>query len=455
MCAATHPSRRGSVVVVLLWTISLAAVITTAIQLVAYRQAAMGRDVAARIQARWAARAGIERTIAVMADHTLHPVPSNAFAMVRDMEYVYAGSVANADYSILHHAEGQEFWWGPIDEHSKFNINLNQRGVMLDFFPDMTIDTVVAINDWIDADDEAGELGAERDWYLNRASPYEPRNGPLRHIGELELVAGVWPKYLRAEDWNLNARLDPNEDDAERSWPPDDPDEELDGGWSAYLTTYSRLEGATACGLPRLRRSEASREELQMRLGVDEAQADALIAFGSSRVELETLLTTSLNTYARQSQQEQQQQLQRRIGQAAPPAAAALSDEQLAAAFSELTMRDPEVRRPGKLNINTVPADMLRFFLVTSLGADELIAEEIIYMRTGRPEGITSIVDLREIPELTDTLLLGIARLMDTTSNVYTICSRGRSAATGAEVEIIAVVDRSTVPVRILEYREP
>ena len=192
-----------------------------------------------------------------------------------------------------------------------------------------------------------------------------------------------------------------------------------------------------------------------MRLGVDEAQADALIAFGSSGVELETLLTTSLDIFARQSQQQQQQQQpQRRTGQAAPAPVTALTDEQLAAAFSELTMHDPEVRRPGKLNINTVPADLLRF-LVTSLGADEVIAEEIIYMRSGRPEGITSIIDLRQIAELTDTLLLGIARLMDTTSNVYTICSRGRSQATGAEVEIIAVVDRSTVPVRILEYREP
>ena len=189
-----------------------------------------------------------------------------------------------------------------------------------------------------------------------------------------------------------------------------------------------------------------------MRLGVDEAQADALIAFGSSGVELETLLTTSLSTYARQEQR--QQQLQLRPGQAAPPSVTGLTDEQIAAAFSELTMRDPEVRYPGKLNLNTVPADLLRF-LVTSLGADEVIADEIIYMRSGRPEGITSIVDLREIPELTDNMLLGIARLMDTTSNVYTICSRGRSQATGAEVEIIAVVDRSTVPVRILEYREP
>ena len=447
--------------VVVLWTISLAAVITTAVQLVAYRQAAMGRDVAARIQARWAARAGIERTIAVMADHTQLPVPGDAFAMVRHMEYVSEDSVEGANYAILHHAEGQD-WEGPIDEHSKFNINLDQRGIMWEFFPDMTIDTVVAINDWIDADDEAGELGAERDWYLSRASPYEPRNGPLRTIGELELVAGIWPKYLRGEDWNLNARLDPNEDDAERSWPPDDPDEQLDGGWSAYLTTYSRRDGATASGLPRLRLGEATREELQMRLGIDEVQADALTAFAASGDDLETLLTSLLATDSRQSQRRRETTLtgaaarsaRRSTEQQAEQQDNSLSDAQLAAVFAETTMRDPELRLPGKLNINTVPADFLRF-LVTSLGADEVVADEIIYMRTGRQQGITSITDLREIPELTDAQLVDIARLMGTTSNVYTICSRGRSRFTGAEVEIIVVVDRSTVPIRILEYREP
>ncbi|MHC4107388.1 MAG: hypothetical protein ACYSTY_04800 [Planctomycetota bacterium] len=265
---------------------------------------------------------------------------------------------------------------------------------------------------------------------------------------------------------NLNARLDPNEDDAERSWPPDDPDEQLDGGWSAYLTTYSRRDGATASGLPRLRLDEATREELQMRLGINEVQADALMGFAAGRGEVETLLTTPLAAAADPQAQQQQRQQQSsltgtvdrsarsRTGRPAEQQVNALTNAQLAAVFAETTMRDPELRLPGKLNINTVPADLLRF-LVTVLGADEVVADEIIYMRAGRPEGITSIVDLREIPELTNAQLVDIARLMDTTSNVYTICSRGRSRSTGAEVEIIAVVDRSTLPVRILEYREP
>jgi hypothetical protein len=37
---------------------------------------------------------------------------------------------------------------------------------------------------------------------------------------------------------------------------------------------------------------------------------------------------------------------------------------------------------------------------------------------------------------------------------VFTITSRGRSGSTGLEVEITAVVDRSQLPARILEYRE-
>ena len=44
--------------------------------------------------------------------------------------------------------------------------------------------------------------------------------------------------------------------------------------------------------------------------------------------------------------------------------------------------------------------------------------------------------------------------MFTTTSNVFTVTTRGRSQATGLEVEMIVVVDRSTLPVRIIEYRE-
>ena len=72
MIASNHiivpHTRRGSVVVVVLWSIALAALLVSSVQLIGYRQAAIGTEAVARVQARWAARGGIEYTIAVMAD---------------------------------------------------------------------------------------------------------------------------------------------------------------------------------------------------------------------------------------------------------------------------------------------------------------------------------------------------------------------------------------------------
>ena len=36
------------------------------------------------------------------------------------------------------------------------------------------------------------------------------------------------PEFVRGEDWNLNGRLDPNEDDGDISYPPDNSDGKLD-----------------------------------------------------------------------------------------------------------------------------------------------------------------------------------------------------------------------------------
>jgi hypothetical protein len=47
-----------------------------------------------------------------------------------------------------------------------------------------------------------------------------------------------------------------------------------------------------------------------------------------------------------------------------------------------------------------------------------------------------------------------LARYFTTTSNVYTIAARGRSLVSGIEVEMIVRVDRSDIPIRIIEYRE-
>ena len=106
--------RRGSVVIAVLWAIAIAAIITSSVQLFSQRQAILGREALERVQARWAARAGIEATFEVMTDHTTKPRDDDALAMIRDMYHVSGGQTLNASYSILHHVDGRDFG-GPMD----------------------------------------------------------------------------------------------------------------------------------------------------------------------------------------------------------------------------------------------------------------------------------------------------------------------------------------------------
>lgn len=460
--------RRGSVVVIVLWAIAVAAIVTSSVQLFSYRQATLGRDALERVQARWAARAGLENTFEVMNDHTLKPREDDALAMIRDMYYVSAGDTINASYTIMHHVDGRDFG-GPMDEHSKFNLNREDDRALLLALDDMSLEVLDSVGDWLDQDNEMSALGVERDYYRSLEGPYEPRNGPLQSLAEIELIAGIWPKHFRGEDWNLNNRLDPNENDSARTFPPDTADGILDPGWSGYLTVYSVGDGATASGEPRIRLKDATVDDLVKRCGVEEAQADALIKFGeTSSNTLSDLLFMPLGGGSspdetgggdarggRQGQQQQQQGRQgegqggQNQGQGPNP----LTEKQLRAVLAETCIADPLDRKPGKINLNTVSS---RFFrdILEFINVDESIADEILYMRDSRPQGITSIVDLKKIPNITPQDLQSITRRFDTVSNVYTVSSRGRSWSSGLEVEIIAVVDRSTVPVQIIEYRE-
>ncbi|MCH7799190.1 MAG: general secretion pathway protein GspK [Planctomycetes bacterium] len=448
-----YRQRRGSVILVVMWAIAIGALILSSVQLFSYRHAMLARQALGRIQARWAARGGLEYTIAIMADHTLDPVPGDAFAMVRDMDAIADGRDGIAidgrivgGYDIRHHSDGKD-WWGPMDEHSKININAaidNPR--LLHNLDNISPDVVDAILDWIDEDQDERPLGAERHYYLSLSMPYEPRNAPMRSIAELELVAGVWPDHLRGEDWNLNNRLDPNEDDADRTWPPDEPDQRLDAAWSGILTTYSVSGGLTDSGLARIDLQSTTPEELMERLDITEEQASSLISFGgTANSRLEQLLT-------RQVQQASERSA--RPGGVTSPSTTGpvLTDDELRGVFAETSIGDPRQRRAGKLNINTVSEEVL----LQLLQDREYLADEIIYLRASRPEGIASLVDLIDIPAFQDdpATLEYIAGIMDVSSSVYSITVKGRSRTGDVEVEIFAVVDRSTVPVRILEYRE-
>ncbi len=446
MINAPQAQRRGSVIIIVLWAIGIAAIVTGSVQLFAYRQATLGREALHRIQARWAARSGLESTIASMALHTERPIRDDSFALPLDMEYYSTSKWAeltDAIYDIRHHAEGRD-WAGPQDEHSKININ-GASPTSYELLEDITPDVVAAIVDWLDEDDEPSLLGAEQDWYMSMSSPYKPRNGPFRSIAELELVAGIWPDTLRGEDWNLNSKMDANEDDGQRTLPDDEPDRYLETGWAGRLTAYSVDGGATTSGGPRIYLRRADVQELMERCDLEQLQAETLMAFGKNEENtLLQLLSVELSQIDDRGQ----------VGSAeVNPSVEPLSDEQLISVLAETTMLPLYERVPGKLNINTVSVELIQDLLELE-GFEEAVADEIIYMRNSRVQGITNILDLYDIPDMTPEMVQQLAETFTTSSNVYTVAVKGRSISSDMEVEIIAVVDRSTIPIRILEYRE-
>src|SRR5436190_13062063 len=101
-------ARRGSVIIIVLWAIAIAALITTGVQLFSHRQATLGRESLERIQARWAARAGVEYTLSVMRDYTERPDPDDAFAMARTMGNVAQRDLIGASYDLRHIADRRD-----------------------------------------------------------------------------------------------------------------------------------------------------------------------------------------------------------------------------------------------------------------------------------------------------------------------------------------------------------
>ncbi len=451
---------RGSAIVIVIWAVAIAAVIVAGAQMLAFRQATLGREALAKVEARWAARAGLEETIAVLEYHTEKPEADDARQIFRDLETVADGSLESGEWSIRHSEDGFEKK-GPQDESSKINLNTISKA-QLGQLSGMSLDVSDAIVDFRDVDNSPGMMGAENEFYKNRGLTYGPRNADFRSVAELELVLGAFPESVRGEDANLNGRLDPNENDRSESEPADDADGMLDAGWSGYVTARSHSLQVGASGEPKLYLKDASPEEMVERLTISAEQAGLIKAWATnSTARMEQLLSGNVGNLSAQSQPQNQRggSSAGRSGRSSQGSAGGnqrtsnvpnLDQNQLRRVFQEATLDDPTKPAPGRINVNTALPSVLRIIFVD----DPITADAIMTLRNSKPGGVLALSDLFQSSRVSPDTLSRLGGILDTQSAVFTVTSRGRSASTGLEVEITAVVDRSTLPARILEYRE-
>lgn len=156
--------------------------------------------------------------------------------------------------------ETAELRFGLADESARLNLaalmqwDAHEPGrgrEALLHLPGMTIEQADAILDWMDADDEPREAGAESEFYERIEGAATPRNSVVGTLEELLLVRGVNRELLFGADANRNGLIDAGEGVASTApYRTGTPIETH--GWWAYLTLSSAEANRDASGLPRI-----------------------------------------------------------------------------------------------------------------------------------------------------------------------------------------------------------
>ena len=166
-------------------------------------------------------------------------------------------------YSPTGSEETVEIRFGLQDEASR--VNLNHPGAAdLGQIPRMTPPMVQAVRQVIGGTQSTP--GAPPPAAMDAESPEIPVNGaalleaavssldlplhqgPLASVDELARVPGFSWSLVEGEDANFNGHLDPNEDDGDDHFPPDNHDGHLDHGMGQYFTVLSSDPNRTSQG---------------------------------------------------------------------------------------------------------------------------------------------------------------------------------------------------------------
>ncbi|MFI4859631.1 MAG: general secretion pathway protein GspK [Phycisphaerales bacterium JB063] len=257
---ARDTRQRGAAFII---TLLITTVLASLVLVFAHRmrtQAETATHHAASTQARWIALGALEAVRGDLAD------------AIANGESPYLANVGVAGEPM-----GDGLYWiiapdynddtlqtyGLVGEASKLNLN-NAPVESLIELPGMTEDLAAAIVDWRDEDTETTPGGAESDYYLTRATPYNAKDGNYETLGELAYVRGMDVALLYGEDTNRNGRLDDTEDDGPDHGAEDNADGRLDRGLYGLATVYSVEPNTGLDGEDLININEPSQELAQL-----------------------------------------------------------------------------------------------------------------------------------------------------------------------------------------------
>ena len=454
---------RASVLVGLLWCLALLSVLVIGVLHTARLDLQVAKNYGDVIQARYLALAGIETAKALLYHDAIErkrAAKNHTGALYDAPEYFRDVPLGRGRFRVFRQGrrdEGGGIIYGISDEESRLNLNQAAPDELAKLYG-MTPDVVAAILDWRDEDNAVSPGGAEADYYAALQPPCQPRNGRFETTRELLMVRGVSSDLFAGEDANQNGLLDPEEDDGDNSYPPDNRDGILDAGWSANLTVDSSARNQNAAGEDRVNIQEADEKALASVRGISPDLAKAIVASrGQNRLEslADLLDLTPANP--------QNQQATPAPGPAGPnvpsapqnaaprsqPSGPKLVSEDLLMEIGDDLSATSDLSQPGAINVNTASAEVLACLP----GVSHELAQAIVSHR--KSAGFfPNIAWLLKVPEMSREIFKQVAPLLTARSETYRILSEGKVTSSGARQRIQVIVHVGLEDIQTLSYRE-
>ena len=457
---------RASVLVGLLWCLALLSVIVIGLLRSARLDLLVVKNHGDQIQAHYLAVAGIEKAKALLyrdAAERKKSARNHSGELFDAPQHFKDVQLGRGQFRVFRQGrqdEGGGILYGVSDEESRLNVN-QASAEELAKLPGIAPEIVAAIMDWRDEDNAVTPGGAEAEYYASMQPPGLPRNGPLQTARELLMVRGVSREAFLGEDANQYGLLDPEEDDGNESFPPDNRDGILDAGWSGIVTVDSAVRNKNAAGQDRVNVQTADEKSLAAVTGISADLAKAIVAYrGQSQLQnlADLLEVTPLNSQAAQTgnRNPSGQGTPQSSANSPPPKSAAetagpklISEKLLMEIADDLMAGNASEDQPGAININTASAEVLACLP----GITPELAQAIIAYR--KSAGFfANIAWLLKVDGMRRPIFKGIAPRVCARSETFRILSEGRVSSTGARKRIQVIVQLGASDIETLSWRE-
>jgi DNA uptake protein ComE-like DNA-binding protein len=416
---------KGIILVVVLWILVILTVLALSFShsmVVEYRISANGID---KLKTMELAKSGIERAIAEVAQDSTDIGTLTSRWRVNDNGFQNI-TLGEGTYTLFYpevSSPDAKPGYGLTDESSKLNLNSAAKEFLMRLpgADEIMADSII---DWRSATAKASPYGAKDEYYTQLNPPYKCKNGPFDTLEELLLVKGITPQILYGEDANLNGILDPNENDGDANFPPDNADGKLDRGWYPYVTIYSYDLNAALDGTRRININQGSSSQLRR-----------LTPYGLSNTDISNIISyrrTNNNRF-------------RNLGELLN--VTGITNQKFGAISDYITLTNNE-KLIGLINFNTAPKEILALLP----GMTPVLADKVIEKRNGTTGAFNNLGDIAET--IGKDSFQQLSDYVTVRSSQFTIQSVGRLTGKSGYTRLIAVIDRTVIPIRIIYYRD-